>query len=148
NHASVTLALQLLEPICPLMPLGHGDQITRDELRLIVGETPDRAVGLNQPDSEEIVELGMKGVEIEKRLLVGAEQKRVVEKRNGNFVTGREHDEIGLDLASVTEADLVAGKFGDIGLDADAAMACELWQDRAHGRVGVHDAVLGLGQAV
>ena len=42
----------------------------------------------------------------------------------------------------------VAGKFDDIGLDADAAMPCELRQHGAHGRVRVHDAMLRFGQAV
>src|SRR6185437_2784686 len=116
--------------------LGHGDKIACHKLRLLVGKTPDGAVGLDEADSEEIIKLRMEDVEIEKWLLVGSEQETVVEERNCNLVAGREHDEISLDFAAIAEADFVVGKFGDVGLDSDAAVTGELRQHRVHGRMG------------
>ena len=39
-----------------------GDEEACNELRLIVGEPPDAAIGLDQPDGEEIVALGMEHI--------------------------------------------------------------------------------------
>ena len=42
-------------------PFG-GNEEARDELRLIVSEPPDAAIRLDQPEGEEIVELGMEDI--------------------------------------------------------------------------------------
>ena len=76
-----------------------------------------------RPTANKIVELGVEDVEIEKGTLVGVEDEIVVEEGNGDLVAGGEHDEIGLDLAAVAEADLVPGELGDFGLHPDAAVA-------------------------
>src|SRR3990170_7632098 len=144
----MALRLEIAEPAGALMALGEGDQVACDELRLIIGEAPDAAIGLDETHGEKVVELGVEDVEIEEGTAVGAKDEIIVEEGNGDLVAGGVHDEIGFDLASVAEADLVAGELHDFGLHPDAAMAAELRQCRAHGRVGVHDAMLGLGQTV
>src|SRR6185312_177069 len=52
DHARMALALERLKPVCTLVPLGHGDEVTRHKLRLVVGKPPDGAVGLDEADSE------------------------------------------------------------------------------------------------
>ena len=58
----VPLSLQGTEPGRALVSFVGGDEEARDQLRLIVGEPPDAAIGLDQPDGEEIVELGMEDI--------------------------------------------------------------------------------------
>src|SRR4029453_13253543 len=97
---------------------------------------------------EKIVELGVKYIEIKEGTTVGVENKRVVEERYTNLVTGCEHDDIGFHLAPVAEADLIAGELGKLGLYADAPMARELRQHRVHRGMSVPDPMLGPGQSV
>src|SRR3990172_802061 len=80
HHARMALRLELAKPIRALMAFGERDQVARDELRLIIGEAPDAAVGLNEAHGEKIVELGMEDVEIEEGTPVGVEEEIVVEE--------------------------------------------------------------------
>ena len=52
----MALRLELAKPSRALMPLGKRDQVARDELRLIIGEAPDAAIGLDQAHGEKIVD--------------------------------------------------------------------------------------------
>ncbi len=79
----VPLRLERTEPIGALMAFRRGDEEARHELRLVLGEAPDAAIGLDEPDGEEVVELGMEDIEIEPKPPVSVEDQIVVDEREG-----------------------------------------------------------------
>src|SRR6476660_5056738 len=104
------------------MALCRGDEEACHELRLIVGEAPDAAIGLDETDGEEIVELWMKDIEIETWAPVGVEDQLVVDERKRNLVARGIDEEVGLHLRPVGKADHAARELGDLWLDGDTAV--------------------------
>ena len=121
------------------MAFSRGDEEARHELRLVFGEAPDAAIGLDEPDGEEVVELRMEDIEIEAQAPVVIEDQVIVDEGKSDFVTRGINEKVGLDLGPVGEADHAALKLRDLRLDADAAVGGELRQHRVHRGVGVHE---------
>ena len=106
------------------------------DLRLVIGQRPDAAQGLEQADEIQVRDVGMHHLAIQRNFLGVLEVDDVpIEEREADLEARRRHDDVVLGLATIRKRHRLPFPRRDARFRDHAAMTDDVQQVRIHGRM-------------